>query len=177
MTTDATWQRGYVQVYTGDGKGKTTAALGLAMRAAGAGLRVYFTQFCKGQDAAEHEALKRLPEITWGHSGSKSFILGSPTTEDLARASENLAALRQALVCGEYRVVIADELNVAVDLGLISLADALALLENRPEHVELVLTGRNAPPEIVQRADLVTEMLAVKHPYQEGVRARRGIEY
>lgn len=178
MHHEAGWKRGYVQVYTGDGKGKTTAALGLALRAAGAGLPVYLTQFCKGQDSSEHEALKRFSDlITFSHSGSRSFIMAAPTTEDIAQAQENLVALQHALISGNYRLVIADELNVAVDLGLVTVDEALELIEARPEHVELVLTGRNAPPEIVMRADLVTEMLAVKHPYREGVKARKGIEY
>ena len=178
MHHEAGWKRGYVQVYTGDGKGKTTAALGLALRAAGAGLPVYFTQFCKGRESSEHEALRRFSDlITFSHSGSDALIVGPPTTEDIAQAQENLLALRHALTSGKYRVVIADELNVAVDLGLVSVAEALELIEARPESVELVLTGRNAPPEVVMRADLVTEMLAVKHPYREGVKARKGIEY
>lgn len=177
MSSEA-WSHGYVQVYTGEGKGKTTAALGLAVRAAGAGLRVYFTQFCKGRDSSEHGALQRLSAlITWSHSGSSSFIMDKPTPDDIAQATENLKALREALVSGDYRVVIADEFNVAIDLGLITVDQALELIEARPENVELVLTGRNAPPEIVIRADLVTEMLAVKHPYHGGVKARRGIEY
>lgn len=176
--SDTTWQRGCVQVYTGDGKGKTTAAVGLAIRAAGAGLRVYFTQFCKGQDTGERVAFERFPDlITWSHSGSRAFIMGPPTPEDRAQAQETLAALREALTSGEYHIVIADEFNVATDLGLVSVAEAEALLDARPEGVELVLTGRRAAPEIIQRADLVTEMLAVKHPYQSGLQARRGIEY
>lgn len=176
--TDTARQRGCVQVYTGDGKGKTTAAVGLAIRAAGAGLRVYFTQFCKGQDTGERAAFERFPElITWSHSGSCSFIMGPPTPEDRAQAQATLAALREALVSGEYDVVIADEFSVATDLGLVSLAEAVALLDARPEGVELVLTGRRAASEVLERADLVTEMVARKHHYQSGVQARRGIEY
>jgi len=172
--TDTTWQRGCVQVYTGNGKGKTTAAVGLAVRAAGAGLRVYFTQFCKGQETGERIAFERFPDlITWSHSGSRSFIMGPPTPDDIAQARETLAGLREALVSGEYSLVIADEFNVAVDLWLVSVAEALELLDARPEGIELVLTGRNAAPEVVERADLVTEMLAIKHPYQACVKARR----
>lgn len=176
--TDSAWQRGCVQVYTGDGKGKTTAAVGLAVRAAGAGLRVYFTQFCKGQDTGERVAFERFADlITWSHSGSRAFIMGPPSPDDFAQAQETLAALREALLSGEYRVVIADEFNVATDLGLVSVAEAEALLDARPEGVELVLTGRNAASEVLQRADLVTELCAAKHPYGAGVTARRGIEY
>jgi cob(I)alamin adenosyltransferase len=169
---------GQVQVYTGDGKGKTTAALGLALRAAGAGLRVFFSQFCKGREVAEHAGLALLGErVTVRHTGSCSFITGAPTAADRDAAQAMLAELRDALQGGAYDVVIADELNVALDLGLVSLAQLDELLDARPAAVELVITGRNAPPELVQRADLVTEMLALKHPYDEGLAARRGIEY
>jgi len=169
---------GQVQVYTGDGKGKTTAALGLALRAAGAGLRVLFGQFCKGRDVAEHAGLARLGDrVTARHTGSCSFITGAPTAADVAAAQAMLAELRTALQSGAYDVVVADELNVALDLNLVALAQVHDLLDARPPQVELVLTGRHAPPEIIARADLVTEMLALKHPYDEGLEARRGIEY
>jgi len=169
---------GQVQVYTGDGKGKTTAALGLALRAYGAGRRVFVGQFCKGREVAEHAVLASLGErVTIRHTGSCAFITDEPTAEDIAAAQMMLAELMEALRSGAYDVVIADELNVALDLGLVSLADVHALLDARPGQVELVITGRNAAPEIVARADLVTEMLAVKHPYDTGLQARRGIEY
>lgn len=171
-------ERGQVQVYTGDGKGKTTAAIGLAVRAAGAGLRVFFGQFCKGQTVGEHEGLRRLGEqVTVRNTGACSFITGEPTAADRAAAAEMLRQLQEALRSGEYDVVVADELNVAVDLGLVSGEELLALLDLRPPQVELVITGRNATPELMSRADLVTEMLAIKHPYQEGLQARQGIEY
>lgn len=169
---------GQVQVYTGDGKGKTTAALGLALRAAGAGLRVFFGQFCKGREVAEHTGLALLGDrVVVRHTGSCSFITGAPSEDDRAAAQAMLAELTTALQSGEFEVVIADEFNVALDLGLVTLAQATALLQVRPPAVELILTGRNAPPEIMQQADLVTEMLALKHPYDEGLPARRGIEY
>lgn len=171
-------ERGQVQVYTGDGKGKTTAALGLTVRAAGAGLRVFFGQFCKGRSVGEHEGLRRLGEqVTVSNTGALSFITGEPTTADRAAAAEMLRQLREALEGGEYDVVVADELNVAVDLGLVSEGELLGLLDLRPPQVELVITGRNALPELMSRADLVTEMLALKHPYQEGLDGRKGIEY
>jgi cob(I)alamin adenosyltransferase len=169
---------GQVQVYTGDGEGKTTAALGLALRAAGAGLRVFFGQFCKGREVSEHAGLALLGDrVTVRHTGACTFIQGPPSASDLAAAREMLAALMAALQSGEYDVVIADELNVALDLGLVTLAELDDLLAARPDSVELVITGRNAPPELMQRADLVTEMLALKHPYDTGLPARRGIEY
>ncbi len=169
---------GQVQVYTGDGKGKTTAALGLALRAAGAGLRVFFGQFCKGREVAEHAGLALLGDrVTIRHTGSRAFITGPPTADDVAAARDMLAELRDALEGGEYDVVVADELSVALDLGLVTLDQVHELLDARPPQVELVITGRNAPPELIQRADLVTEMLPLKHPYDEGLQARRGIEY
>jgi len=169
---------GIVQIYTGDGKGKTTAALGLAVRAVGAGLRVFIGQFCKGRETAEHRGLALMGErITVRHSGRCSFITGPPTAEDKAAAQNMLQLLREALQSGAYDLVIADELNVAIDLGLISLAEAQELLALRPAHVELVITGRNAPAELLQRAELVTEMLAIKHPYAQGLKARPGIEF
>lgn len=172
------WQRGCLQVYTGAGKGKTTAALGLAIRAAGAGLRVFFCQFCKGREVSEHVALERFPEfIDVRQSGSIQFITSGPTPADIAAARQMLAELRQALVSGQYKVVIADELNVALALGLVTLEQVLGLIAARPPDVELLLTGRDAHPEVMAVADLVTEMLAIKHPYETGVKARRGIEY
>jgi len=171
-------QIGQLQVYTGEGKGKTTAALGLALRAAGAGLRVFFGQFCKGREVAEHAGLALLGDcVTVSHTGSCAFITGEPSEADYAAAEAMLAELSAAMQSGDYDVVIADEFNVALDLGLITLPQAQTLLDARPATVELVLTGRNAAPEVVQRADLVTEMLALKHPYDEGLKARRGIEY
>lgn len=171
-------EQGCVQVYTGDGKGKTTAALGLALRAAGAGLRVFFGQFCKGRDVSEHAALERFADlITVSHAGSCGFVTGEPSEEDCAAARQMLAAVREAMLSGQYDVVIADELNVALDLGLVKLVEVLALLKDRPLQVELVLTGRKAHPAVRKLADLVTEMRAVKHPYQAGVKAREGIEY
>jgi cob(I)alamin adenosyltransferase len=169
---------GQVQVYTGDGKGKTTAALGLALRAAGAGLRVFFGQFCKGREVAEHAGLALLDgRVTIRHTGRCSFITGPPTPEDLAAAQAMLAELRAAVAGGDYDLVIADELNVALDLQLVSLAQLRDLLDARPPTVELVITGRNAPAELLARADLVTEMRAVKHPYDTGLPARPGIEF
>jgi cob(I)alamin adenosyltransferase len=169
---------GQVQVYTGDGKGKTTAALGLALRAAGAGLRVFFGQFCRGRDVSEHLGLALLEgRVTVRHTGACTFIQGPPSESDVAAARDMLAELQAALRSGDYDVVIADELNVALDLGLVTLTQLDELLDGRPEPVELVITGRNAPPELMRRANLVTEMLALKHPYDSGLPARRGIEF
>lgn len=168
---------GYVQVYTGDGKGKTTAAMGLAVRAVGAGLRVYFGQFMKKFDYSEIITLKRLAgDITLDQYGTGNYVIGRPTSEDVAAARQGLDHLGEAMTSGQYDVIIADEANVAVALGLIEENAILALIGKRPAAVELVLTGRGATPAIIAAADLVTEMKPVKHYYDVGVMARKGIE-
>lgn len=183
--------RGLVQLYIGDGKGKTSAALGLALRAAGHGLRVCFIQFLKGGwQSGEVEAAGRLaPEIEihrfgaakWGDAseapnGTPWWEL-PPSEQDRDRAGEGLAFAHRALTGGEYDIVVLDEVLAALKAQLISLDEVTDLIRARPESVELVLTGRVAPPEIVEVADLVTEMKSEKHPFERGVGARRGIEY
>jgi len=169
--------RGYVQVYTGAGKGKTTAALGLAIRAAGAGLRVFIAQFMKGRHTSELDALQRLSDlITVSQFGLGRFVIGEPSQADLEAARKGLAEVKQVVVSGEYQVVILDEANVATHLKLISVAELLSVIEAKPDNLELVITGRNADPRLIERADLVTEMIEVKHYYQKGVDARVGIE-
>ncbi len=176
-SSEAPWERGYVQVYTGEGKGKTTAALGLALRAAGAGARVFIAQFAKGMRSSELAALDRLSDlITVKQYGRGGFIRGEPAEEDISAAQEGLAQVKRIVASGEYPLVILDEANIAVYLGLFSVADLLAVVESRPEHVELVITGRRADQRVIDAADLVTEMREVKHYYTEGVPARRGIE-
>jgi len=168
---------GYVQVYTGNGKGKTTAALGLALRATGAGLKVYIAQFAKGDDCSELHALANLWDlITLKQFGRGGFIRGKPTDEDIRAARDGLAQARDALISGHYDVVILDEANIATHFGLFPAEDLLDLIEARPANVELVITGRNADGRVIERADLVTEMVEVKHYYQKGVAARKGIE-
>jgi len=183
--------RGLVQVYTGDGKGKTTAALGLALRAAGHGLRVCFIQFMKGNwDLGERKAAARLgPELEfhwfsaarWGdpskaREGTPWWQL-PPSEEDRARAQEGTVFARRALSSGSYDLVVLDEIFQALQYQLLSLDQLMELVCAKPPAVELVLTGRGAPEEIMRAADLVTEMKAVKHPYGQGVSARPGIEY
>jgi len=172
-------ERGLVQVYTGDGKGKTTAALGLALRAAGYGLRVHIVQFLKGwEHYGELAGVKLLPSVTLRQFGRSGFVNPKrplPQDYDLARAA--LADVRAAMLSGEVDIVILDEVNNALELGLLPVEAVLALLDERPANVELVLTGRGAPAAIRERADLVTEMQAVKHPYDSGLVARKGIEY
>lgn len=171
--------RGLVQVYTGEGKGKTTAALGLAMRAAGHGLRVYIIQFMKGwPNYGELKTVGGHPQITLRQFGRPEFVdPEKPEPLDREMAREALREARRVLTSGSYDLVILDEVNVALKYRLIELKDVLTLIEGKPERVELVLTGRYAPPEVIERADLVTEMREVKHPYKHGVKGRKGIEY
>ncbi len=169
-------RRGYVQVYTGNGKGKTTAALGLALRAAGAGLKVFIAQFVKGQRASEHLMLERFGEMITYRQYGRGLIRQTPTEEDIAGAREGMRACGEAVRSGSYDVVILDEINVAVRLGLVSVEEVLGLIRGKPTSVELVLTGRDANEAVMEEADLVTEMRAIKHYYEKGVKARRGIE-
>ena len=172
------WKRGRLQVYMGNGKGKTTAALGLALRAAGAGAKVFIAQFAKGRKTSELAALERLSDvITIRQYGRGSLIRGEPGPEDIEVARVGLEEAARIMAAGEYPLVILDEANVAVHLGLFSADDLLAVIESRPEHVELVITGRCADPRVVDAADLVTEMLMIKHPFDEGVEARAGLDY
>jgi cob(I)alamin adenosyltransferase len=170
-------EKGYVQVYTGDGKGKTTAALGLALRAAGAGLRVYIAQFIKQCGYSELEALKRFEDlITIEQFGTGCYIRGKPGEEDVAAAGRCLEAVRRAAASGAYDVVIMDEAGVAEFSGLIETGDLIGIISQKPESVELVITGRRVSEAVAAMADLVTEMKPVKHYYDKGVLARPGIE-
>jgi len=169
--------KGYIQVYTGDGKGKTTAALGLALRASGHGMHTYIGQFMKGQIYGELEALRDHPYITIEQYGDVRCIRREEVTSDhVAQAQRGLERVREAMLSGEYDIVVLDEVNVTIWFGLLTVEEVLALLDERPEHVEVILTGRRAPPELIERADLVTEMREIKHYYQQGVLARKGIE-
>ncbi len=171
------WTQGYVQVYTGDGKGKSTAAFGLALRAAGAGLRVFIGQFAKGTASGERNAFSRFDDlVTIKQYGRSNFVKGEPSPEDREAALQGLADARERLVSGDYDVVILDEANVAAYLGLFRVDDLLELMDVRPSQVELVLTGRRADEGVMARADLVTEMRAICHYHDAGVPARKGIE-
>lgn len=168
---------GYVHIYTGDGKGKTTAALGLIMRASGAGLRVYLGQFIKGGDYSEITALRgKFPDVTVEQYGISGFIKGNPSEQDIQAAGQGLNKLRQAMLGGKYDIVIADEANCAVTAGLFPVDRLLALITEKPPAIELIFTGRKADPRLIEMADLVTEMKAVKHYFKQGVAGRRGIE-
>jgi cob(I)alamin adenosyltransferase len=171
--------RGLIQVYTGDGKGKTTCALGLALRAVGQGFKVAMVQFLKGRETGESRAAARLaPDMTLRFFGRPGRVnLKSPAPDDLARVRAAWDFARGVIEAGEHDLVILDEINLALTHGLIPLEEALTLLKRRPPGVEVVLTGRRAPQELMDIADLVTEMHPVKHYFQAGVRARRGIEW
>ncbi|NPV53964.1 MAG: cob(I)yrinic acid a,c-diamide adenosyltransferase [Firmicutes bacterium] len=173
-------ERGLIQVYTGAGKGKTTAALGLALRAAGWGLKVDIIQFIKGRGiTGEVRGIEPLePRVTITQFGTGRFILkDEPGDVEKELARRALQRATDDFLNGDYDIVILDEVSHAVNKGMITLAELLRLIEKKPDHVELVLTGRDMPSEVVEAADLVTEMVAVKHPYEEGVGARKGIEY
>lgn len=169
--------QGKVQVYTGDGKGKTTAALGLSIRAAGAGLRVFIAQFIKADPYSEIKALKRFSDIiTVEQFGRGGFIGGTPTPEDVEAAQKGVARVMEIISSGKYDVVVLDEANIAVKYELISEQDLFDIIEAKSKNTELVITGRDASPKIIEKADLVTQMKAVKHYFQNGVQARIGIE-
>lgn len=171
--------QGLVHVYTGNGKGKTTSALGLALRASGHGMKVYIIQFMKGRiDYGEIKACQDSPNITIEQFGRPQFVnRDNPEPEDMDFAKQGLERAEEVLASGKYQVVILDEINVALDFNLIGLDDVLELIENKPDDVELILTGRKAHPEISKIANYVTEMLPIKHPYDGGQPGRKGIEF
>ena len=171
---------GLIQVYTGEGKGKTTSALGQALRAKGRGLRVKVYQFLKSpQSSGEHFAASLLgPDLEIIPLGRKGFVTRRGVQkEDTDLAQAGLEQARRAMSEGSVDLLVLDEINMVVSLGVLPLAEVLSFLDQRPARVEVVLTGRGAPREILNRADLVTEMRLVKHPYKQGVKAREGIEF
>ena len=169
--------KGYVHVYTGNGKGKTTAAIGLAIRAAGAGMRVYIAQFVKGMHYSELDALDRHADrITLRQYGRECFIEKEPEKEDIEAARQGLEEVKGILASGDYQMVILDEANIATRYNLFSPDELVEVVRSKPESVELVITGRNADPKVVALADLVTEMKEIKHYFRCGVQARAGIE-
>jgi cob(I)alamin adenosyltransferase len=170
--------KGLIQVYTGSGKGKTTAALGQAVRAAGRDKKVLIVQFMKKWDYGELHSLKNIPEITLKTFGTKDFIYKGKAKEiDFEEAKRAFAEGVEGALSGKYDIVIFDELNVALDFGLLKIKQVLDFLKAKPRTVEVIITGRNAPAEIIDLADLVTEMKEIKHPFQKGISARIGIEY
>jgi cob(I)alamin adenosyltransferase len=170
--------KGYIQVYTGNGKGKTTAALGLALRAVGAGKKVFFAQFVKGQIYSEIEAMhKYLRSITIKQYGLDCFIINTPTQQDIDIARKGFKEIADIIQSKEYDVIILDEANIAVFYNLFSIDDLIDLLKQKPEQTEIIITGRYAFAQLIEIADLVTEMKEVKHYYTDGVEARKGIEF
>ncbi len=170
--------RGYIHLYTGNGKGKTTAALGLALRAAGAGMRILFAQFVKGQEYSELKAIRNsLPQITVRQYGLDCFIINRPTQNDIDAARKGFEEVSEAVLSGEYDLIVMDEAAIAIYYNLFAVEELIELLKRKPVETEIVITGRYAPPELIGFADLVTEMKEVRHYYSEGVKARRGIEH
>ncbi len=166
-----------IQVYTGNGKGKTTAAFGLALRAAGAGLNVYIGQFAKGRLYHEIKALKKITNITIEQFGRRCFIKQAPERADVQMALCGLRRLNEIISQRDYQVVILDEVNIAVKFKLIPLKELLELVARAPQDMELILTGRYAHPKVIKVADLVSRIHEVKHYYTKGLQARRGIEF
>jgi cob(I)alamin adenosyltransferase len=171
--------KGYVQVYTGNGKGKTTASLGLAFRAMGRGLKTYIGQFMKGQHYGELNTVKMVPDyVTIEQYGKDTFIhvKNPPNPEDVRMAKAGLAKANKAIKSGKYDIIVLDEITTAYYFNLITIDELLDVIKSKPDGVELVFTGRYAPQELIDAADLVTEMKEIKHYYQKKVDARDGIE-
>ncbi|MBN2480656.1 MAG: cob(I)yrinic acid a,c-diamide adenosyltransferase [Bacteroidales bacterium] len=170
--------KGYIHIYTGNGKGKTTAAFGMALRAAGAGKRVFIAQFVKGRTYSEIKALKRfLPAILIKQYGRDCFIYNEPDVKDIDAARAGLSEVIKMINSGDFDMVILDEACIAIYYNLFSTDELLNAIQQRPEDMEIIITGRYAPPELIGIADLVTEMKEVKHYYSRGVKGRKGIEF
>lgn len=170
--------KGYIQVYTGNGKGKTTAAIGLSVRAAGTGKKVFFAQFVKGQVYSEVKAIQDfLTSITIKQYGLDCFIYKRPKQADIDIARRGFNEVSEIISAGKYNIVVLDEANIAIYYNLFTVEELIAVLKKKPDEKEIIITGRYAPPELIEFADLVTEMREVKHYYSKGVDARVGIEY
>jgi cob(I)alamin adenosyltransferase len=171
-------KNGLIHVYTGNGKGKTTAAIGLGVRAIGNGLKVLMIQFMKGRRYSELNALSNLKNFTVMQFGRDEFVSKEkPEQIDIDLAQKGLTYTKEILQKNTYDVIILDEINVAVEYHLITIDDVLQLLKEKPPSLELVLTGRYASPEIIKHADIVSEILEIKHPYQKGILSRKGIDW
>ena len=171
---------GLVSIFTGDGKGKTTAAIGSVVRAAGHGLRTFIIYFMKGKDYihGENSILSQLPNVKMASFGQAGWVdRENIKAEHREQAALALATARDAINSSDYDIIVLDEINIAINYGLIELEDVIQLIKEKPKPVELILTGRYADPGLMQMADLVTDMLMVKHPYTQGIKARRGIDY
>ncbi len=173
-------EKGLVLVFTGNGKGKTTAALGMALRAWGHGMKVLILQFIKSQQCGEHVAAEKMQptlEIRPLGLGFINFSDPANVARQQRAAQEALEQVTTAMTSGNYQMLILDEILYALHYGLLEVSAVIGLLEQKPEHLHLVLTGRDAPPEIIERADLVTEMREIKHPFKQGIGAQQGIEF
>ncbi len=177
VPTAGIWPKGYIQIYTGNGKGKTTAALGQAIRAAGYGLHSYIAQFMKGQRYGELISLRAIPEITIEQFGADTFVhIDYPSADDIDRARRGLTKAHEAMVSGQFQLIILDEILVAIHFNLLPLQQMINFLDEKPPAIEIILTGRYAPAPLIEKADLVTEMVEIKHYYRQHVAARDGIE-
>ncbi len=171
-------EKGYIHVYTGNGKGKTTSAIGLGIRATGAGLKVHLLQFMKGRRYSELNTLDKIKNFTYSQHGRDEFVnKKNPEKIDIDMAQEGFKQAKKLIKSNKYDMIILDEINVAVDFNLIAIEDVLKLIKEKPEKLEIVLTGRYANPKIIKIADYVTEMLEIMHPYQKGVQARKGFDF
>jgi cob(I)alamin adenosyltransferase len=170
--------KGYIQIYTGNGKGKTIAAIGLSVRAVGASKKVFFAQFVKGRIYSEVKAIQSLlPSITIKQYGLEFFIYKNPTQADIDMARKGFDEVSGIITSGQYDVVVLDEANIAIYNNLFTVEELICVLKKKPDETEIIITGRYAPLELIEFADLVTEMQEVKHYYSQGVEARVGIEF
>lgn len=171
-------EKGYIHVYTGSGKGKTTAAIGLGVRAAGAGYKVYMLQFMKGRRYSELDSIEKLSNFTFSQHGRDEFVNKEhPEQIDIDLAKKGFEAAKKLVKSKKYDMIILDEINVAIDYNLIDVNEVVKLIEEKPETLELVLTGRYAHPEIQRLAHYISEILEINHPYQQGVKARKGVDF
>ncbi len=179
FSSSAPFKKGLVQIFTGDGKGKTSAALGVVLRALGHGLRVCIVVFMKGDyPYGEWKALSKLPDVKIARFGFRTFTdPANIKPEEIEQAKQALAVAGEAVLGGNYDLVVLDEVNIAVAWKLVELDEVVRLIQDKPPNVELILTGRQANTKLVELADLVTECLKIKHPYDEGIKARPGIDY
>ena len=170
--------KGYIHVYTGNGKGKTTSAIGLGVRAAGAGKKVHMIQFMKGRRYSEIDGLEHVSQFTVSQHGRDEFVNKEhPEQIDIDMAQEGFETAKKLVTSNKYDMIILDEINVAIDYNLLTIEDVMELIKNKPTRLELVLTGRYATPALVQQADYVSEVLEIKHPYQQGVLGRKGVDF
>jgi len=166
-----------IQVYTGEGKGKTTASLGLAIRAVGAGLKVYIAQFCKKRQYSELKVLRKIKGIKVEQFGRRCFIKGRPSEEDKRLAKKGLEKVKKIIQEKKYDVVIMDEINICFYFKLLKVKELIEIIKSLPKNIEIILTGRYAPKEIIKIADLVSEIKEIKHYFKKGIIARKGIEF